>query len=153
LSILDHRRGRVILSVSVGVLLGLLAYLGFGAWRSARLGELAESYRRAHAARDIPALEALYCLDGVTPEGRGRFRLALAQELESPLAAVRIVEDERGQLSAAVETWRSMGMRPTLPFAGVALNIEHATSDRLVSTHLIGRDGLTYRLVWVVRAE
>lgn len=62
-------------------------------------------------------------------------------------------EDARGHLNQVVDTWRRMGMKMTLPFAGAALRIEHATSDRLTSTHLIGRDGLRYRLVWVVRAE
>lgn len=143
----------MLLSVGAGALAGLLALLAFGAWRDARLGELAESYRRAHAARDVAALESLFCLDGVAPEGRARLRLALAQELDHPLAKVSVDEDARGHLSQVVETWRSMGMKMTLPFAGAALQIEHATSDRLTATHLIGRDGFHYRLVWVVRAD
>jgi len=152
-SLFSQRSNRVIVSVVVGGLIGLLALAGFGAWRDARLGELAESYRRAHAARDIAALESLFCLDGVAPEGLARLRLALAQELDQPLAKVSVDEDARGHLSQVVDTWRRMGMRMTLPFAGAALRIEHATSDRLTATHLIGRDGLRYRLVWVVRAE
>lgn len=153
MSLLSQRSKRVIVSVFAGGLIGLLALAGFGAWRDARLGELAESYRRAHAARDIATLESLFCLDGVAPEGRARLRLALAQELDQPLAKVSVDEDARGHLSQVVDTWRRMGMKMTLPFAGAALRIEHATSDRLTSTHLIGRDGLRYRLVWVVRAE
>lgn len=149
----SQRSKRVTVSVVAGALIGLFVLLAFGTWRDARLGELAESYRRAHEARDIAALESLFCLDGVQPEARARLRLALAQELDQPLAKVSVDEDARGHLSQAVDTWRHMGMRPTLPFAGAALQIEHATADRLTSTHLIGRDGLRYRLLWVVRAE
>jgi hypothetical protein len=153
LSFLHDRRGRVVFSAAAGLLLGLLAYAAFTGWRSARLDELAASYRRAHAARDLDALESLFCLDGVTPEGRARLRLALVQELDQPLAKVSIDKDAGGHLVQVAETWGRMGMRTTLPFAGAALQIEHATSDRLTSTHLIGRDGFHYRLVWVVRAE
>ncbi len=140
-------------SVAVGLLAGLLAYAGFSGWRTARLDELAESYRRAHAARDVAALESLFCLDGVPAESRARLRLALAQEVDQPLARVGVDEDPSGHLAHTVDTWGRMGMRMTLPFAGAALQIEHATPDRLAATHLIGRDGLRYRLVWVVRAE
>ncbi|MGA0133704.1 MAG: hypothetical protein ACO3ND_05055 [Opitutales bacterium] len=153
MSRLIQRSKRVAVAVVAGLIVGLLAQLGVGAWRDARLAELADSYRRAHEARDIAALESLFCLDGVTPEARARLRLALAQELDQPLARVSVDEDARGHLTQAVDTWRRMGMKMTLPFAGAALQIEHATSDRLTATHLIGRDGLRYRLVWVVRAE
>ena len=154
LGLLNHSSRRVLLSVAAGAFLGLAVFLAFGAWRDARLGELAESYRRAHAVRDVAQLESLFCLDGVTPEARARLRLALAQELDQPLARVSVVDDDSGgHLSDAVEAWRRTGMRLTLPFAGAALRIEHATSDRLTSTHLIGRDGFRFRLVWVVRAD
>jgi len=122
---------------------GLLAFLVGAGWRAAGLRALAEDWRRAHAAGDLAAMEALYCWDGVAPEQRRRLRLALQQELELPVTAVRA--------SRLTPPDRLVGgaQRPNLEPVGV-IEVSFAVNDGLGARLLAGRSGLGFRLVVLV---
>lgn len=124
----------------VGLLVGLLVPVGIDAWRMAGLRGLAEDWRRAHAARDLAALEALYCWDGVEPALRERVRLVLIQELELP---VRSVVAER---CTAVDRLQGETQRPNLEPTGVVV-VEFASADGLGARLLAGGPWSRPRLV------
>jgi hypothetical protein len=122
---------------------GLLAFLLGAGWREVGLRVLAEDWRRAHVAGDLAAMEALYCWDGVAPEQRRRLLLALQQELELPLTAVRA-----SRLSPPDRLVGS-AQRPNLEPVGV-LEVSFAVNDGLGARLLAGRRGLGFRLVVLI---
>ena len=48
-------------SAVLGLLLGWLLLVGWNAWNQRSLASLAAALRRAHAERDIAAMERLFC--------------------------------------------------------------------------------------------
>ncbi|MFN7340523.1 MAG: hypothetical protein ACK5VI_05520 [Opitutia bacterium] len=122
---------------------GLLAFLLGAGWREVGLRALAEDWRRAHAAGDLAAMEALYCWDGVAPEQRRRLRLALAQELELPVTAVRAAR------LAPPDQLLGTAQRPNLKPIGV-IEVSFAVNDGLGARLLAGRSGLGFRLVVLI---
>lgn len=136
------RLRRWVLAALAGALLAFL--LGAG-WRELGLRALAEDWRRAHAAKDLAAMEALYCWDGVAPAERERIRLALRQEFDLPVAAARA-----SRLAPADRVpWVSQ--RPNLEPVGV-VEVSFAVEDRLAARMLAGRRGLGFRLVVLIPA-
>lgn len=134
------RLRRWLLAAAAGALLAFL--LGAG-WREAGLRSLAADWRAAHAAKDLAAMEALYCWDGVDPAERQRIRLALVQEIEMPVAAVR------GARLSPADRLPWVSRRPNLEPVGV-IEVSFAVEDRLASRILAGRSGLGFRLVVLV---
>lgn len=126
-----------------GLLLPSLLILGWEAWTAHGLRRLADDWRRAHAARDLAAMEALYLWDGAPEDLRGRVRLVLAQEFDLPVAAVRAVP-----LSAA-DLQHGADRRPNGSPVGV-IDVRFASEDGLGARLLAGRDGLGFRLLLVV---
>lgn len=122
---------------------GLLAFALGAGWREVGLRALAEDWRRAHAAGDLAAMEALYCWDGVEPEQRRRLRLALQQELELPVTAVRAAR------LAPPDRLLGAAQRPNLTPVGV-IEVSFAVNDGLGARLLAGRSGLAFRLVVLV---
>ena len=139
-SLATSRPGRWILAGLAGALLAFL--LGAG-WREVGLRALADDWRRAHAARDLAAMESLYCWDGVAPEQRRRLRLALEQEFDLPVLAVRAA-----RLTAA-DRLAGSSQQPNLEPVGV-LEVSFAVNDGLGARLLAGRRGLGFRLVVLV---
>jgi len=134
------RLRRWLLAAAAGAILAFL--LGAG-WREVALRSLAADWGAAHAARDLAAMEALYCWEGVDAAERQRIRLALLQEIEMPVAAVR-----GARLSPSDRLpWGSR--RPNLDPVGV-LEVSFAVEDGLASRILVGRSGLRFRLVVLV---
>ena len=126
-----------------GLLLPSSLVLAWEAWTARGLARLAEDWRRAHDARDIAAMEALYLWDGVPEDLRRRVRLVLVQELEIPVAGARAAP-----LSAA-DLQYGPRSRPNGDPVGV-VDVRFASSDGLGARLLAGRDGLDFRLLLVV---
>ncbi len=126
-----------------GLLLPSLLVLAWEAWTAHGLRALAEDWRRAHAARDLAAMEALYRWDGAPEDLRGRVRLVLAQEFDLPVASVGVAP-----LSAADLQYGS-ARRPNGHPVGV-VDVRFASADGLGARLLAGRDGLEFRLLLVV---
>jgi hypothetical protein len=137
------RPARWLLAALAGALLAFLAGAG---WREAGLRSLAEDWRRAHAARDLPAMEALYCWDGVAPEQRRRLLLALQQEFDLPVLAVRAAR------LAPADRLAGTSQRPNLDPVGV-LEVSFDVHDGLGARLLAGRDGLAFRLVVLIPSD
>lgn len=114
-----------------GLLAGLLLAVLADAWRMAGLRALAADWERAHRGRDLPALEALYCWDGVPPAQRERLRLVLIQEFELP---VRSVSAER---CGALDRPQGESQRPNLDPSGVIV-VEFDSADGLGARLLAG---------------
>lgn len=129
--------------ILAGLAGALLAFLLGAAWREAGLRALAEDWREAHAAGDLAAMESLYCWDGVAPEQRRRLLLALQQELELPVVAVRAA-----RLTAA-DRLTGVSQRPNLEPVGV-IEVSFAVDDGLGARLLAGRSGLGFRLVVLI---
>ena len=129
--------------ILAGLAGALLAFLLGAAWREVGLRALAEDWRKAHAAGDLAAMEALYCWEGVAPEQRRRLLLALQQELELPVVAVRAA-----RLTAA-DRLAGASQRPNLEPIGV-VEVSFAVNDGLGARLLAGRRGLGFRLVVLV---
>ena len=126
-----------------GLLLPSLLVLSWEAWTAHGLRRLADDWRRAHAARDLAAMEALYLWEGAPPDLRGRVRLVLAQEFDLEVAAVGVAPLSAADLQHGPER------RPNGRPVGV-VDIRFATSDGLGARLLAGRDGLGFRLLLVV---
>ena len=139
-SLAQSRLARWTLAALAG---GLLAFLLGTAWRELGLRSLAADWRAAHDAKDLVAMEALHCWDGVDSAERQRLRLALAQEMELHVAAVRAA-----RLSPADRLTRG-SRRPNLEPVGV-LEVSFAAEDGLAARILVGRSGLAFRLVVLV---
>ena len=129
-----------------GLLAGLLAAVGIDAWRMAGLRGLAEDWRRAHDARDLAALEALYCWDGADAALRARVRLVLLQEFELP---VRSAVAER---CTAVDLLQGDTQRANLEPTGV-IAVEFASGDGLGARLLAGGPWSRPRLVLLLPAR
>lgn len=129
--------------ILAGLAGALLAFLLGAAWREVGLRVLADDWRKAHAAGDLAAMEALYCWDGVAPEQRRRLLLALQQELELPLVAVRAAR------LAPADRLAGASQQPNLEPVGV-LEVSFAVNDGLGARLLVGRRGLGFRLVVLV---
>lgn len=126
---------------ALGALLaGMLAALGLDAWRMAGLRGLAEDWRRAHQARDLAALEALYCWDGVDPAQRARLRQVLVGEFELP---IRSVEAER---CSDIDRLQGETQRPNLEPTGVIV-VRFDTADGLGARLLAGGSWARPRLI------
>jgi hypothetical protein len=126
-----------------GLLLPSLLVLAWEAWTAHGLRRLAEDWRRAHASRDLAAMEALYRWEGA-PEGlRDRVRLVLAQELDLAVASVGVAPLSAADLQYGAER------RPNGNPVGI-VDIRFASSDGLGARLLAGRDGLDFRLLLVV---
>lgn len=128
------------------LLLGLLGALGADAWRMAGLRGLAAEWERAHRARDLAALEALYCWEGVDRALRDRVRLVMAQELDLP---VRSVSAER---CTAVDRLLGETQRPNLDPTGV-ITVAFAAEDGLGARLLAGGPWWRPRLVVLLPRE
>jgi len=125
------------------LLLPALLALAWQAWTLAGVRALAEDWRRAHAARDLAAMEALHRWEGVPPGLRDRIRLALSQELELPVAEVRVVP------LVADDLRHGPDHRPNGEPVG-AVEIRFASADGLGARLLVGRDGLGFRFLLAV---
>lgn len=128
-----------------GLLAGLLAAVGADAWRMAGLRGLAAEWRRAHDARDLAALEALYCWDGVAPALRERVRLVLLQEFDLPVRAVGV------ERCTAVDRLQGDSQRANLEPTGVVV-VEFASADGLGARLLAGGSWSRPRLVVLLPA-
>lgn len=126
-----------------GLLLPSLLVLAWEAWTAHGLRRLAEDWRRAHAARDLAAMEALYEWDGVSGGLRDRVRLVLVQEFDLEVASVGVAPLSAADLQYGAER------RPNGDPVGV-VDIRFASSDGLGARLLAGRDGLDFRLLLVV---
>ena len=128
-------------SALLGLLLGLLFLAGWSWWNRASLEELARDLQKAYDTRDINAMEALFCWEGVDDRTRGRIRLAILQEFELPVESVVI----RPLLST--DGRDGPGLRPNLTPAATVV-VTYATPDHLSSAWLAGRQGLSgHRLI------
>ncbi len=127
------------------LLLPALLALAWQAWTIAGVRALAEDWRRAHAARDLAAMEALHRWEGVSPGSRARIRLVLAQELELPVAEVRAVPLAADDLRLGPDS-RLNGE----PVGAVEIRCD--ADARLVARLLVGRDGLGFRFLLAVPA-
>jgi hypothetical protein len=136
----SQRLRRWILAALAGALAAFL--LGAG-WREVGLRALAEDWRIAHETKDLAAMEALYCWDGVAPDQRRRLLLALQQELELPVTHVRAAR------LAPTDRLRGDSQRPNLEPVGV-LEVSFAVNDGLGARLLAGRQGLGFRLVVLI---
>lgn len=94
-----------------GFLACLLAVIGVNAWRLAGLQALARDWQMAHARKDLPALEALYCWEGVDPSLRAKMQEVFRQEFEIPVRSVTAEPASRIDLYQ-IETQRS-NLEPT----------------------------------------
>ncbi|MFZ9200887.1 MAG: hypothetical protein ACO23N_00455 [Opitutales bacterium] len=119
---------------------GLLGAVAIDAWRMAGLRGLAADWQSAHQARDLAALEALYCWDGADPALRARLRQVLVGEFELP---VRSVEAER---CSDVDRLQGQTQRPNLEPTGVIV-VRFATEDGLGARLLAGGPWSSPRLV------
>jgi hypothetical protein len=126
-----------------GLLLPSLLILAWEAWTARGLARLAEDWRRAHAARDVAAMEALYRWEGAPGDLRDRVRLVLAQELDLAVAEVRAAPLSAADLQYGPER------RPNGSPVGV-VEVRFASADGLGARLLAGRDGLEFRLLLVV---
>jgi hypothetical protein len=129
--------------ILAGLAGALLAFLAGAGWRELGLRSLAADWHRAHAAGDLAAMEALYCWDGVPAEQRRRLLLALQQELELPVLAVRAAR------LAPPDRLSGASQRPNLEPIGV-LEVSFAVNDGLGARLLVGRQGLGFRLVVLI---
>ena len=117
---------------ALGALLaGLLVALGLDAWRMVGLRALADEWRRAHDARDLPSLESLYCWDGVDPALRARLRLVLIQEFDLPVRSV--TAERRTKLDQLQGETQRANLEPT----GVTV-VEFGSADGLGARLLAG---------------
>lgn len=123
-----------------GLLAGLLGAVAIDAWRMAGLRGLAADWQTAHKARDLSALEALYCWEGVDPALRTRLRQVLVGEFELP---VRSVDVER---CSDIDRLQSQTQRPNLEPTGVIV-VRFATEDGLGARLLAGGSWSKPRLV------
>lgn len=132
---------RRVLAAILGLALGLALVGGLG-WRNARSrAALADDLRRAFAAQDARAIEALFCWDGVDAATRARLRLVIQQEHELPIASIVV------RPLGPFDRQPGAGLRPNLEPDAV-LEVTFATTDRLSAAYLIGRDGWAgHRLV------
>ena len=132
---------RRVLAAILGLTLGLALVGGLG-WRNARSrAALADDLRRAFAAQDARAIEALFCWDGVDAATRARLRLVIQQEHELPIASIVV------RPLGPFDRQPGAGLRPNLEPDAV-LEVTFATTDRLSAAYLIGRDGWAgHRLV------
>ena len=126
-----------------GLLLPSLLVLAWEAWTAHGLRRLANDWRRAHASRDLAAMESLYRWEGAPEDLRGRVRLVLAQEFDLEVAAVGVAPLSAADLQYGAER------RPNGHPVGV-VDIRFASSDGLGARLLAGRDGLDFRLLLVV---
>ena len=132
---------RRVLAAILGLARGPARGGGLG-WRNARSrAALADDLRRAFAAQDARAIEALFCWDGVDAATRARLRLVIQQEHELPIASIVV------RPLGPFDRQPGAGLRPNLEPDAV-LEVTFATTDRLSAAYLIGRDGWAgHRLV------
>ena len=107
----------------------LVAVVGLALW-SAPLYKLSWQWEEAQVGKNISAMEALYCWDGVDEDSRRRLHLMLLQELEYPVKSVRV---------GRVTGWSAEGSsRPNLePVA--QLNVVFDRPEQFQVSFLIGR--------------
>lgn len=122
------------------LLAGLLLALGLDLARMAALRGLAADWESAHRARDLAALESLYCWDGVDGALRARLRLVLTQELDLP---VRRVAAER---CGPIDRLQGATQRPNLEPTGVVV-VEFDVADGLGARLLAGGSWWRPRLI------
>lgn len=120
-----------------------LPWAAWESWKVAGLRALAADWERAHAARDVAALESLYRWEGVDAPLRARIRAVLAQELDLEVAAVRAARLSEADLVHGPDR------RPNGEPLGV-IEVRYAAEDGLSARHLAGRDGWDFRLLVIV---
>lgn len=124
-------------------LLPALLWAAWESWTISGLRGLAADWQRAHAARDVAAMEALYRWEGVDAPLRARIRSVLIQELDLEVASVGAA-----RLSAA-DLVHAPDRRANGEPAGI-VEVTFAAEDGLSARLLAGRDGLDFRLLIVV---
>lgn len=124
-------------------LLPLLLWAAWQSWTQAGLYGLAEGWRRAHAARDVAAMEALYHWEGVDEPLRNRIRSVFIQEFELEVQDTKIRPLLSTDLLHGLD--RKVNGQPT----GV-IEIRFTAEDDLSARLLAGRQGLKFRFLIVV---
>jgi hypothetical protein len=114
-----------------GFLACLLAVMGVNAWRLAGLQALARDWQQAHTRKDLPALEALYCWEGVDPSLRAKMQEVFRQEFE---IAVRSVTAEP---ASKIDLFLAETQRPNLEPTGVVV-VQFQSSDGLGARLIAG---------------
>ena len=115
----------------VGFFACLFAVIGAHAWRMAGLRELAREWQQAHSRKDLSALEALYCWDGVDAPLRSKMQAVFLQEFEIP---VRSVTAER---ASGVDYLQMETQRPNLTPTGVVV-VQFESPDGLGARLMAG---------------
>ncbi len=98
----------------------LVTVVGLFLW-TAPLYKLAQQWESAQAAKNISAMEDLYCWDGVDAETRQRMHLLLLQELDYPVKSVRVV---RWRDTDVDQRWRA-NLKPVAQLNVIFNNPEH----------------------------
>lgn len=138
---------RRLFSALLGLFLGLAGLAGWSGWNRSSLEHLARDLQAAYDARDIKAMEALFCWEGVDERTRARIRLAILQEFELPVESVAI------RPLLPTDGRDGPGLRPNLPPTAAVL-VTYATPDHLSSAWLAGRQGLSgHRLIVMLPAN
>lgn len=140
MSILPNRSTRLRRWALGSLLLGLLLAAGLDLARMAALRGLAADWQAAHRARDLAALEGLYCWDGVDDALRARLRLVLIQEFDLPVR--RVVAERCGP----IDRLQGATQRPNLDPTGVVV-VEFDVADGLGARLLAGGNWWRPRLV------
>ena len=124
-------------------LLPLLLWAAWQSWTQSGLHSLAEGWRRAHAARDVAAMEALYHWEGVDEALRNRIRSVFIQEFELEVQDVKVRPLLSTDLVPGLE--RKINGQPV----GV-IEVRFAAEDDLSARLVAGRQGRYFRFLIVV---
>lgn len=113
------------------LVVGGLIYVSYNRARS--LTNLRQKWVSAQNQKDLAAVEALYCWEGVGPAERQRMKLLILQEFENPMKRTLLVDLPKDQPTP--------GWRPNCPpVAG--LYVEYLTEEKLTAIFQVGRRGL-----------